>query len=54
MTKQCEKEHIKFERFPAVNGKELNPETMDNVKNKKLQKGAIGCHLSHVGVWKKL
>lgn len=53
MSKQCKKEHIEFERFPGVNGKILDPNKMDNVKNKKLQKGAIGCHLSHVGVWKK-
>ena len=44
---------MKFERLSAVNGRILNIENMDIVENKKMDKGAIGCSLSHINLWKK-
>ena len=51
MNEQCKREKIEYARFPAVNGKELDISSMDNVTNKKMTRGAVGCTLSHIGIW---
>ena len=60
---------IKHERFPAVYGKKLSPEYIkeithasvyyNQINGRSLDQqvptlGAIGCYLSHVGIWQKL
>lgn len=54
ITKQCQNEGLNCHRFSAVNGKKLDVKTMDIVENKKIDKGAIGCSLSHINLWKKV
>lgn len=54
ITKQCKREGIHCHRFPAINGKTLDLKSMDIVENKKIDKGAIGCSLSHINLWKKV
>ena len=54
ITKQCQREGLNCHRFSAVNGKKLDVKNMDIVENKKIDKGAIGCSLSHINLWKKV
>ncbi len=53
ISEQCKRESLKFERLKAVNGRNLDIDNMDIVENKKMDKGAIGCSLSHINLWKK-
>ena len=50
---ECKREELNFERFSAINGRKLDIKNMDIVENKKMDKGAIGCSLSHINLWKK-
>ena len=55
-----------YEVFPAVNGKDISwhnikqeglctqRDWIDPFKNQKLNKGELGCFLSHVGVWQQI
>ena len=54
ITNQCNREGLNCHRFSAVNGKKLDVKTMDIVENKKIDKGALGCSLSHINLWKKV
>ena len=49
--------NLKLKRFPAVYGKDLNKDKLIEQgildKNNKLNKGEIGCFLSHVNIWKE-
>ena len=54
ITNQCKREGLNCHRFSAVNGKKLDVKTMDIVENKKIDKGALGCSLSHINLWKKV
>ena len=57
MEKQCNNNNIVFERFPGIDGSKLNiSELLKNnlLKDKKIIKGALGCSLSHINLWKKI
>lgn len=54
ITKQCARENIKMQRFPAVDGRTLDITSIDIIENKKMDKGAIGCSLSHINLWKSV
>lgn len=44
-----------FEKFDAIDGKNVDPEIQENeplFKNVNSKKGEIGCHLSHRAIWK--
>ena len=49
--------NLKLKRFPAVYGKDLNTDKLIEKgildKNNKLNKGEIGCFLSHINIWKE-
>lgn len=49
------KNNIEYERFEAINGKELESNHPDILKyftiDNNLSKGAIGCALSHIKIW---
>ena len=55
--KQLDNEHIVYERFSAVNGSDLNKHkliTQGLLVNNNMDIGAIGCSLSHIGIWKNI
>ena len=54
---QCNNSNVNMERWPAVNGKKLNLHNLrkNNLlddRKRKLLRGAIGCSLSHIKLWK--
>lgn len=50
-----EKNNIKFKRFPAVYGENINTNTINKYfKNDKLSKGQMGCSLSHIKLLQKI
>ena len=50
MNEQCKRERkIEYARFPAVNGKELDISSADNVTNKKMTRGVVEILLSRFG-----
>ena len=55
--KQLNNENIDFYRFPAVDGAKLNKKKIirtGTLKNHKMDIGALGCSLSHIGIWKNI
>jgi GR25 family glycosyltransferase involved in LPS biosynthesis len=63
--KQFDEQNIKFNFFEAVDGNNLNPEslikkgiidpnTSTKYSKRVLRKGEIGCSMSHVSIWMKL
>lgn len=56
--RDCKNANINFERFSAVNGKELNKhqEYIDKYidTSKNLKNGQIGCALSHIKIWEDI
>jgi glycosyl transferase family 25 len=58
LDKQCKKNKIGYERFPAYDGKKLKDYKQDIdkyfVKKHNLSTGQIGCALSHIKIWEKI
>lgn len=57
INKQLSTLSIPVERFPAVDGSKLNINLLKKtgiLKTDKMMKGAVGCSLSHINIWKKI
>src|SRR3990172_8149651 len=59
ITENFKKYNLKFNRFPAVYGKDLSKDELDNettllCRSILCNYGVVGCALSHKTLWKKL
>ena len=57
ITAQLNKENIAFNRIAGVNGSRLQYDQLYKkkiIKHYNLKKGALGCSLSHISIWKRI